>query len=125
MYSTISVPVHGHRPIFNFTLKNVGKNKIDVPIGSLLDSGSSIAMLSYSLVWNYKIPKIKRYVPLEIHDYAGNVVHGAGSYFSFPMLLNFNYHNTRRIELVSVKKTTMLLRGGSSNIVLETGMQVK
>jgi hypothetical protein len=53
----------GSWPIHKFYLLNVGKKKQDILICVLLDSGTSVPMLSHSLISDFKIPKVQQDVP--------------------------------------------------------------
>ena len=86
------VPFSGPRPIFKCILHKVGRDKIDVPIRVLFDSGSSIAMISRSVILEFNIPKVQRDVPRAVLDYAGSAVAGVGEAYSFPLLLKIKNH---------------------------------
>ena len=64
-------------------------------VRALLDTGSTVPILSLSLVKKYQVPIAERATKRTIQDYAGQEVSGAGEYFTSPLLLQHRQHFTR------------------------------
>ena len=82
-------PKTGHVPIVTMTMH---WDKFNSRVRVLLDSGSTV-----SKVWaeSMGIRRIRRPVPKEINNYAGQPVEGAGEYLSNPLLLQHKSYYTR------------------------------
>ena len=64
-------------------------------VRALLDTGSTVPLLSLSLVEQKQIPVAERESKRTIQDYAGQEVAGAGELFTSPLLLQHRHHYSR------------------------------
>ena len=64
-------------------------------VRALLDTGSTIPLLSVSLVKQKQIPVAERESKRTIQDYTGQEVTGAGELFTSPLLLQHRHHYSR------------------------------
>ena len=62
---------------------------------ALLDTGSTVPILSLSFMEKHQVPIAERATQRTIQDYAGQEVPGAGEYFTSPLLLQHRQHFTR------------------------------
>ena len=61
----------------------------------LLDTGSTIPLLSLKWAGPLTMPIARRATPKRVEDFAGNPVPGAGEYFTYPLLVQHRHHYTR------------------------------
>ena len=90
MKHELQAPKSGSRPIIKMNI--VLENSPKIPIRVLLDSGSTVPVLSDSLVSRFAIPKAAREIALAVRDFSGNFVEGAGKFYTYPILLNHGDH---------------------------------
>ena len=64
-------------------------------VRALLDTGSTVPLLSLSMVEQYQIPIAERETKRMMQDYAGQEVPGAGEFFTSPLLLQHRHHFSR------------------------------
>ena len=64
-------------------------------VRALLDTGSTVPLLSLSMVERNQIPIAERDTKRTIQDYAGREVPGAGEFFTSPLLLQHQHHFLR------------------------------
>ena len=69
--------------------------KQDQTVQALLDTGSTVPLLSLSMVEHHQIPIAKRETKRTIQDYAGQEVPGAGEFFTSPLLLQHRHYFSR------------------------------
>ena len=62
---------------------------------ALLDTGSTVPILSLSFIEKYQVPIAERATKRTIQDYAGQEVSGAGEYFTSPLLLQHRQYFTQ------------------------------
>ena len=87
-------------------------------VRALLDTGSTVPLLSLSLVEQKQIPVTKRESKRTIQDYVGQEVEGAGELFTSPLLLQHRHHYSRISFEVSPSLATTkssFPAGGSQN----------
>ena len=64
-------------------------------VRALLDTGSTVPLLSLSMVEPHRIPIAERETKRTIQDYAGQKVPAAGEFFTSPLLLQHRQHFSR------------------------------
>ena len=64
-------------------------------VRALLDTGSTIPILSLDFTEKHQVPIVERATKRTIQDYAGQEVSRAGEYFTSPLLLQHRQHFTR------------------------------
>ena len=64
-------------------------------VRALLDTGSTVPILSLGFVEKHQVPIVERATKRIIQHYAGQEVSGAGEYFTSPLLLQHRQHFTR------------------------------
>ena len=64
-------------------------------VRALLDIGSTVPLLSLSMVERHQIPIAERETKRTIQDYAGQEVLGAGEFFTSPLLIQHRHHFSR------------------------------
>ena len=64
-------------------------------VRALLDTGSTVPLLSLSMVERHQIPIAERETKRTIQDYAGQEVPEAGEFFASPLLLQHRHHFSR------------------------------
>ena len=69
--------------------------KQEETVRALLDTGSTVALLSLGFVEKQQVPIAERPTKGTIQDYAGQEVSGAGEFFTSPLLLQHRQHFTR------------------------------
>ena len=70
-------------------------------VRALLDTGSTVPLLSLAMVEQHQIPIVERETKRTIQDYARQEVPGAGEFFTSPLLLQHRHHYSRlSIEVV-------------------------
>ena len=62
---------------------------------ALLDTGSTVPILSLSFVEKHQVPIAERATKRTIQDYAGQEGSGVGEYFTSPLLLQHRQHYSR------------------------------
>ena len=80
-------------------------------VRALLDTGSTVPLLSLDFVEKHQTPIAKRPTKRTIQDYAGREVPGVGEFFTSPLLLQHRHHYTRESFEVAPQ-------AGDYNIVL-------
>jgi hypothetical protein len=90
------LPRAGNVPVVNMLIHWGANDEQSEVIRVLLDSGSTIPLLSLSWVKPLTIPIARRKHPKRVEDFAGNPVQGAGEYYTFPLLLQHRRHFTRQ-----------------------------
>ena len=89
----LPLPKTGTSPLVNMVLY-WGEDRTEI-IKVLLDTGSSVAILSEQIAKNYRIPIAKRPSTRPIQDYVGQNVPGVGEHFTSPLLIRHNKHFDR------------------------------
>ena len=69
------------------------ENKAAIRI--LLDTGSTVSLLSLAWVGSTSVQVVQRSTTKRIENFAGEAVPGAGDYYTFPLLLQHRKHYTR------------------------------
>jgi hypothetical protein len=87
-------PRMGKVPVFNMILHWGKDNQHQAVVRTLLDSGSSIPLLSFLLAKQMTIPTVRRTIKKDIGNFNGETVKGAGLYYTFPLLLQYKHHFT-------------------------------
>ena len=64
-------------------------------VRALLDTGSTVPLLSLSMIECHQIPIAERDTKRTIQDYAGQKVPGAGEFYTSPLLLQHRHHFSR------------------------------
>ena len=64
-------------------------------VQALLDTGSTVLLLSLAMVERHQIPIAERETRRTIQDYVGQEVPGAGEFFTSPLLLQHRHHYSR------------------------------
>lgn len=86
-------PVHGHRPLLKAELNWRTRNHTSRCHGIfLLDTGCTGAILNEEFVKKEKIPVHRRDSPIEMHDAQGDLMMGAGEYFTAPLEMVMGKH---------------------------------
>ena len=70
-------------------------NENEAAIRILLDTGSTVPLLSLAWVASTSIQVVKRATTKRIENFAGKAVPGAGKYYTSPLLLQHCKHYTR------------------------------
>ncbi len=82
-------PKAGHVPIVDMILHWDGNQAV---VRTLLDSGSTIPLLSRTWAELLPVPIAGRSEAQRVNDFAGEAVEGAGKYYTFPMTLQCRKH---------------------------------
>ena len=64
-------------------------------VRALLDTGSTVPLLSLGIIGKHHIPIAERPMKRTIQDYAGREVPRAGEFFTSPLLLQYQHHYMR------------------------------
>jgi hypothetical protein len=72
-------------------------NKDQYRIRVLLDTGCFIPLLAAELTKKLKIPCHKHEQRINIRDFKGNLVQGAGQFYTTPIILQYRNHYTREV----------------------------
>ena len=72
-------------------------NENEAAIRILLDTGSTVPLLSLAWVASTSIQVVKRATTKRIENFAGDAVPGAGEYYTSPLLLQHRKHYTREM----------------------------
>ena len=70
-------------------------DKREAAIRILLDTGSTVPLLSLAWVASTSIQVVQRSTTKRIENFTGEAVPGAGDYYTFPLLLQHRKHYTR------------------------------
>jgi hypothetical protein len=66
-------------------------------VRALLDTGCTTLLLSQACADRFRIPRIRREDKVELRNFAGELVEGAGEAYSAPLLLRHRKHYTREV----------------------------
>ena len=92
--STESLPLPRSGPVPVVTMiVHLGEKEEVLRI--LLDTGSTVPLLSREFAKNRQIPVAERLSIRPIQNYAGQEVEGAGQFYTAPLVLNHRYHFSR------------------------------
>ena len=89
-------PRAGSVPVVEMLIHWGANDEQSEVIRVLLDSGSTIPLLSLTWVKPLTMPIAHRKHPKRVEDFAGNAVQGAGEYYTFPLFLQHRRHFTRQ-----------------------------
>jgi hypothetical protein len=86
-------PIHGQRPMLKDELNWRTKNHIQRCHGTfMLDAGCTGPILSEEFVKKEKIPMERRSSPIQMLDAQGDLMMGAGEYFTAPLEMVMGKH---------------------------------
>lgn len=89
------LPEAGSVPVVEMLIYWGTNNEQSEVIRVLLDSGSTIPLLSLSWAKPLTMPIARRRFPKRVENFAGQPVKGAGEYYTPPLLLRHRHHYTR------------------------------
>jgi hypothetical protein len=90
-----TVPLCGTRPIVEMMLHRNGKNQCRVRV--LLDTGCSTPLISNTLTDKQNIPCLKHEPCIDIRNFSGDTVAGAGERYTEPLLLQHRKHHPQEV----------------------------
>ena len=92
--SSEQLPLPNRGPILVITMIIYFREQ-EQSIRVLLDTGSTVPILSAQFTLEQQVPVAEREIKRTIQDYAGQDVEGAGALFTAPLLLQHRHHCSR------------------------------